>query len=193
MNKKVSKANYGSVAKKILDTFAELLIATKWESNFPNIYFVLGKAVKIFLEEKKLEKKQVNKALYDLQRKELINIVEEGDKAKIYLKDKYKIKVITRSIKLLLDFKKKKKKWDGHWFIVFFDVPENEKQKREYLRTYLKRLGFYQYQESVYIFPFECKKEVELIKKIVKGAKYMKYIVAKEIEDEEKIKKYFNL
>lgn len=191
--KKKSKINYGVVAEKILDTFAELLIATKWADNFPNIYFALGKAIKLFLEEKKLKKKQVTKALYDLKRRKLIEIVEKGDEAKIYLQDKYKIKVITRSIKLLLDFKKKKKKWDGRWFIVFFDVPENEKQKREYLRAYLKRLGFYQYQESVYIFPFECKKEVELIKKIVGGAKYMKYIVAEEIEEEEKIKKYFNL
>ena len=77
--------------------------------------------------------------------------------------------------------------------MVFFDVPEIEKQKREFLRKYLKKLGFYRYQKSVYIFPFECKKEVELIKKIVEGAKYMKYIVASEIEEEEKIKKYFNL
>jgi CRISPR-associated endonuclease Cas2 len=92
-----------------------------------------------------------------------------------------------------LDFKKKNKKWDGRWFMVFFDVPEIQRNKREYLRRYLKELGFYQYQKSVYIFPYECEKEVALIKKIVEGAKYMKYIIAERIEEEDKIKRYFNL
>jgi CRISPR-associated endonuclease Cas2 len=153
----------------------------------------LGKCVKYLLENKKLKKNQVSKALHDLKQRKIIDIVEEGNKAKIYLLEKGQYKVITRSIKLLLDFKKKKKKWDGRWFMVFFDVPENERKKRDHLRQYLKMLGFYPYQKSVYIFPFECKKEVELIKRIVEGAKYLKYIIAEEIEEEDKIKKFFNL
>lgn len=193
MTNKKPKTNYGVIAEKILDTFAELLMATKWDNFLPNPYFALGKTIKFFLEQKNLSKKQINKAFYNMRKGELIDIVEKNGEVKIYLKEKYKIKVITRSIKLLLDFKKKKKKWNGKWFIVFFDVPENERKKRDFLRKYLKKLGFYQYQKSVYIFPFECKKEIELIKKIIEGAKYMKYIVAEEIEEEEKIKKYFNL
>lgn len=94
---------------------------------------------------------------------------------------------------MLLDFKKKKKVWDGKWFLVFFDVPEIERNKRNYLRQYLKKIGFYQYQQSVYLFPYECEKEVALIKKIMEGAKYMKYIIAEKIEDEEMAKRFFNL
>jgi len=184
---------YGKIVKKIVDVFADLLIATKI-SYLPSPYYALGNLIKALLEEEKnLSKKQIKKALYDLEKRQLIDIVEKDDEVKIYLQEKGKQKVFTRSIKLLLDYKKKEKKWDGRWFMVFFDVPEIEKQKREFLRKYLKKLGFYQYQKSVYIFPFECKKEVELIKKIVEGAKYMKYIIAEEIEEEEKIKKYFNL
>lgn len=193
MTNQKTKASYGKVAKKILDVFADILIATKWDYRLPSIYYPFGKLIKTLLEEKKLKKKQIKKALYDFKKRKLIEIIEDKDKVKIYFKDNFKNKVITHSIKLLLDFKKKKKHWDGRWFIVFFDVPEEEKQKREYLRRYLKRLGFYPYQKSVYIFPFECEKEVNLIKKIVEGAKYMKYIIAEKIEEEEKIKRYFNL
>ena len=190
----MSKENqYGKIVKKIIDVFADLLIATK-VSYLPSPYYTLGKIIKTLLEENKnLNKKQVKKALYDLKKRQLIDIVEKNNEVKIYLKEKGQQKVVTRSIKLLLDYKRKEKKWDGRWFMVFFDVPEIEKQKREFLRKYLKKLGFYQYQKSVYIFPFECKKEVGLIKKIVEAAKYMKYIIAEEIEEEEKIKRYFNL
>lgn len=52
-------------------------------------------------------------------------------------------------------------------------------------------MGFYRYQKSVYVFPYECEKEIALIKKIIEGAKYMKYIVADKIEDEEEIKKHY--
>ncbi len=194
MREKSKKKVYGQVVEALLNGFAELLISTNW-TNLPynNLYFKLGQLIKTTLKEEKFKKSQIKKGLYDLKKRNLIAIVEKGDKAKIFIKEKFQTKVITRSIKLLLDYKKKKKKWTGYWFMVFFDVPEEEKTKRDYLRNYLKMLGFYQYQKSVYIFPFECKKEVALIKKIVEGGKYMKYIVAKEIEEEEKIKKFFNL
>jgi CRISPR-associated endonuclease Cas2 len=187
------RKKYGEIVKKIIDVFADLLIATKI-SYLPSPYYTLGKFIKALLEEdKSLNKKQIKKALYDLEKRQLIDIIEKDGQVKIYLQEKGKQKVITRSIKLLLDYKKKEKKWDGRWFMVFFDVPEIERRKRNFLRRYLRRLGFYQYQQSVYIFPFECKKEVNLIKEIVEGAKYMKYIIASEIEEEEKIKKYFGL
>jgi CRISPR-associated endonuclease Cas2 len=187
------RKKYGEIVKKIIDVFADLLIATKI-SYLPSPYYTLGKFIKALLEEdKSLSKKQIKKALYDLEKRKLIDIIEKDGQVKIYLQEKGRQKVITRSIKLLLDYKKKEKKWDGRWFMVFFDVPEIERRKRNFLRRYLKRLGFYQYQQSVYIFPFECKKEVNLIKEIVEGAKYIKYIIASEIEEEEKIKKYFGL
>ena len=92
-----------------------------------------------------------------------------------------------------MDFKRKEKKWNGKWFFVFFDVPEIQRNKRNYLRKFLIKLGFYPYQKSVYIFPYECEREVELIKKIVEGAKYIKYIIAEKIEEETDAKEYFKL
>jgi CRISPR-associated endonuclease Cas2 len=111
----------------------------------------------------------------------------------VYLKNENHPKIVEYSIQMLLDFKKKNKQWNGKWFLVFFDVPETQRNKRDYLRRYLIKLGFYQYQKSVYLFPYECEREVELIKRIVEGAKYMKYIIAEKIEDEAKAKEYFKL
>lgn len=52
------------------------------------------------------------------------------------------------------------KSWDGKWRMVIFDVPEISKNKRDGLRRKLKDLGFAQWQESVYIAPFDIASEL---------------------------------
>ena len=100
---------------------------------------------------------------------------------------------LTSSIKAIFDLKKRDQKWQGKWYLVMFDVPEIQRNKRVYLRKFLKQIGFYPYQKSVYVFPYECEKEISLIKKIVEGGKYMSYIIADKIEQEKAAKIYFQL
>lgn len=189
-NKK--RKNRGAIIEKILEGIADLLIASK-TSYYGNIYFALGKIIKILLEEKRLKKKQISRSMKILEKKKLIFIKKEKDKVYTYLSENGKKIVLQYSLKKILALKKKRKKWQRLWFIVFFDVPEEERIKRNYLRKFLRFIGFYPYQKSVYIYPFECKKEVELIKKIIEAGKYLSYVVAREIEDELKYKRIFQL
>jgi len=147
---------------------------------------------------KRIKKYQINRAqvvrtLKNLEKKEIVDLEVKEDKVFVHIKNKNHPKIIEYSITSLLDFKKKKRRWDGKWFLVFFDVPETQRNKRDYLRNFLKKIGFYQYQKSVYLFPYECEHEITLIKKIVEGAKYMKYIIAEKIEDESLAKNFFHL
>lgn len=48
-----------------------------------------------------------------------------------------------------------KKKWDGYWRIVVFDVPEKKNKVRKILRNKLLELGFGMMQWSVYISPHD--------------------------------------
>lgn len=145
------------------------------------------------LRKLNVKEEKIRKSLEKLEKREMIELIEKDDKVYVLLRDNGKEKILKYSIKAILDFKKKEKIWDGKWFFVFFDVPEIQRNKRNKLRVFLKQLGFYQYQKSVYIFPYECKKEIALIKRIVEGAKYMKYIIAEKIEDESKFKAVFDL
>lgn len=140
-----------------------------------------------------VEEKKIIKSLQSLEKREIIDIEEKNGNIIVRLLDNKNATIVKYSIKAILDFKKKEKTWNGEWFMVFFDVPEIQRNKRDYLRDYLQKIGFYRYQQSVYIFPYECEKEINLIKKIIEGAKYMRYIVANRIEDEERIKVYFKL
>jgi len=161
----------------------------------PTLPIMVKNIIKILKEVKKLkvEEEKIKKSLRSLEKREIINLVETDENVYVYLKDKENLQVLKYSIKSLLEFKKKNKKWNGKWFLVFFDVPEIQRNKRDYLRRFLQQLGFYQYQKSVYLFPYECEEEVTLIKKIVEGAKYMKYIIAEKIEDEDLAKTFFHL
>lgn len=161
----------------------------------PIIPLAISEIIKTIKEIKNLnvEEEKIKKSLKSLEKREIISLEEKHNNVFVKLKDKNNSLVIKYSIKALFDFKKKEKKWKGKWFIVFFDVPKKQNNKRDYLRLYLLKIGFIKYQQSVYIFPYECQKEVLLIKKVVEGAKYMKYIVAEKIENEDKMKQYFGL
>jgi CRISPR-associated endonuclease Cas2 len=139
------------------------------------------------------KRKRAYHALKNLERQKIVELVRNGDDVTVFLKNKNHPKIVKYSIKSILDLKKKKRRWNKKWILVFFDVPEEQKNKRDYLRKFLKEIGFYSYQKSVYVFPYECKKEIGLIKKIIESGKYLKYVVAEKIEDERKIKQYFDL
>ncbi len=72
--------------------------------------------------------------------------------------------------------------WDGYWRIVMFDIPEQFKQKRDALSQKLKQLGFQPMQKSVFIFPYECKNEIDFIVEIFRLRPYVRYLIAKEID-----------
>jgi len=160
----------------------------------PNFPIILGSILGIIEEIKgvKIPKKKVQRVLKQLEKKELIQIKRKGNEVYVAVKNKDNVSILKYSLKEILNLKKKKN-WQGRWFLVVFDVPEEERNKRDYLRRFLKEIGFYPYNQSVYVFPYECEKEISLIKKIVEGGKYINYIIAEKLEHENQLKTHFNL
>lgn len=189
------KLKRGQLYWMILETIGLGLVAGGGSPLRPTLPIMIKHITRLLKEIHKLdvEEEKVKKSLTHMEKKEIIDLVERDDQVFVYLKDKNNATVLQYSIKALLELKNKKKQWDGKWFLVFFDVPEIQRNKRDILRKFLTKTGFYRYQKSIYIFPYECEQEIVLIKKIVEGAKYMKYIIAEKIEDEEQVKAYFQL
>lgn len=161
----------------------------------PNFPIVLGSILKVIEEIKqiKLPKRKAIRVLKQLEKEEIIFLNRKKDQVEVVLKDQNNTKILKYSIKEILELKKKAKKWDGKWFIVMFDVPEKQKNKRDYLRRFLYEIGFYPYQQSVYVYPYECEKEIMLIKKIVESGKYINYIVAERLENQDELLTYFQI
>ncbi len=62
--------------------------------------------------------------------------------------------------------------WDKKWRLVIFDIPEKKKPAREALREKLKDLGMKKLQHSIWITPFPCEKEINLIKTVFNLSDY---------------------
>lgn len=85
------------------------------------------------------------------------------------------------------------KTWDKKWRLVMFDVPEGKVQARRAINFALKRLGFVQYQKSVFITPFPCEKEIGFVGESFGVREHIRIIVASEIEGAEQLRKVFKV
>ena len=89
---------------------------------------------------------------------------------------------------------KKPKKWDKKWRIVIFDIAQLKKTYREAFRGKLKELGFYPLQKSVWVYPFDCQAETELLKDFFGlSDQEMRLIVADNISKDDQLRKSFKL
>src|SRR3989344_2829798 len=71
---------------------------------------------------------------------------------------------------------------------------DNHKIKREALRGKLKELNFFKLQKSVWVCPYEFKREVELIRNFFAlSSEEMKIIIASEIENDKIVKEFFKI
>lgn len=77
--------------------------------------------------------------------------------------------------------------WDGKWRLVIFDIPNEKKNKRDVFRKKLLRLEFEKVQESIYVYPFECAKEILTIIKSLGIDFEVLLLIADIIQGEENI------
>ncbi len=89
---------------------------------------------------------------------------------------------------------KKPKRWDEKWRILMFDIADIHRLKREALRGFLKRLQFCQLQKSVWVHPYDCSDEVELLRDFFKfGNDELRFIISSSIGSDGKLRKLFGL
>ncbi len=110
----------------------------------------------------KAEQKKLSDIFSEFQRMGWIKIRKEGKQIYISLTKEGR----KRAKKHRIDDLKicKPQVWDGRWRVLIFDVPEKTRIKREALRGKLKELGFTKLQKSVWIHPYPCENELEILK-----------------------------
>src|SRR3989338_6755297 len=193
-SKKADEFKHGELREIVLATLgASVLIGVTLIT--PNFPIVLGSIIGMIKEfrKKDIPEKKIKRVLQNLEKKEILSLEMKGNDVYVHLKDWLQPTIVKYSLRQILELKRRERKWNGKWFMVMFDVPESQRNKRVYLRSFLKDIGFFQYQKSVYLFPYECEKEIALIKKIIESGKYMSYIIAEKIENEKNAKIYFHL
>lgn len=129
---------------------------------------------------------EFSRRLYYLKKKKLIKVYIKGKKTYLELTRKGKSRAsfyLNRSRRI----KKKMPKWDGKWRMAIFDIPESKRDKRDTLRRWLKHLGLIELQKSIYIYPYDFKKELDCIVDLIAIWEYVKYMITDIIQGEEGI------
>ena len=88
---------------------------------------------------------------------------------------------------------KKPTRWDEHWRIVIFDIPERRKASRDSLRRMLIAIGFKKLQASVWVYPYDCEDLLTLLKTDFALGKEVLYIVSKDVERDQWLRHAFAL
>lgn len=148
-----------------------------------------------FGKSKRYSRTQYRNALYNLKKRNLIEVIREKDgKIAVKLTNKGEARIREFSFE---DIRiKKPLHWDKKWRILIFDIPTEPKiynQAREALRAKIKELGFYQMQKSVWVCPYECEDEILLIAEMYQVLKHIEIITAERILHENMVKRHFGL
>ncbi len=107
----------------------------------------------------------------NLERRRAIKIVEQGAETEVRLTSEGKKQVEKLRLQDLTI--PKPKTWDKKWHLVLFDVPEYLKVGRDALRITLNRLGLYQIQKSVFVYPYPCEREISIVADAFAFEKYV--------------------
>jgi DNA-binding transcriptional regulator PaaX len=94
--------------------------------------------------------------------------------------------------KVKLDLSKKRR-WNGRWRVVIFDVPERRRKIRDRLRILIQETGFVRLQDSVWFFPYDCEEFIALLKAELKIGSAVLYMVVEEIENDKHLREHFGL
>jgi len=109
-----------------------------------------------------------------------LTLTEDGKKRAL----RYKLDALTLP---------KSERWDGKWRIIAFDIPEKKKRGRDALRMKILELGCVQLQKSLWVWPYECRDEIDFIAELFDVGPYVHYLVAESITSEKFLRYKFNL
>ncbi|MCK9379207.1 MAG: hypothetical protein M0P97_03660 [Candidatus Moranbacteria bacterium] len=204
----MQKISFSKKSQNLLENFIESDTFTATAGKFLLMTLALGGIVfagalapGILLATKKKKHfhkynpKQLQNAIYNLKKRNLIEIIQEGNaKTKVRLTNKGNERVREFCFETLKITKPKR--WDEKWRILIFDIPTSPKiynQARNALREKIKKLGFYQMQKSVWVCPYECEDEILFVAEAFSVQKYIEIITAEKLLHENYLKKKFNL
>lgn len=113
--------------------------------------------------------------------KQYARITESGRKTLVFEQEKAKLRSA------------KKRRWNGRWRVIIFDIPERRRRTRDRLRNLMQETGFVRLQDSVWVFPYDCEDFITLVKADLKTGSAILYMVVEHIENDKHLRVHFGL
>ncbi|MBI3261102.1 hypothetical protein HYZ64_01875, partial [Candidatus Berkelbacteria bacterium] len=136
-------------------------------------------------------KQRIERMLRQLRRKRLVHIshIAGGYELQVTEQGRRRIRLIQLA-ELTIE---QPQLWDGVWRVVGFDIAETHRQARDSLRDLLKQLGFYKLQKSVWVLPWPCRDELEVIREAYGLGQELWYAEALVLDQEARLRNWYQL
>lgn len=108
---------------------------------------------------KTLNSRKFSRLIYYLKKNNFIKVKTLQGKEGIIITRKGFSKVLQASFKM----QDKKKRDDGKWIMLIFDLPRRHEKARRLLRSLLENLGYRLLQHSVWVCPFDVLEKTEIL------------------------------
>jgi hypothetical protein len=132
----------------------------------------------IFKKYKKEKgRKNFSKLIYNLKTRGYIKVKNLENKQGIMLTKEG----ISKALKASFKIEGGKRRKDGKWVMIIFDVPEKYRKSRSLLREILHSLGYKMLQQSVWISPYDVSEKTEKLLQIHSLDEYVKIFLIEEI------------
>ena len=140
-----------------------------------------------------LNKKPRNLPSYflKLRKQKLIEIKEEGKYHRVVLTENGERVFMRFNYEELCI--KEPKIWDRNFRMIVFDVPEKKRAARDSLREKMKELGCVKFNDSVWVYPYPCQKEIDFIANYWEIGKYVHFVLVKDITNRDLLERSFGL
>ncbi|MBI2121968.1 MAG: hypothetical protein HYT98_02490 [Candidatus Sungbacteria bacterium] len=193
---KIIFGSYAYHALKIIGGGAALGIALVAFIAMPNLA-IAAKPLLEYLKDKdrrewKREQQKLRYAIERLRKRRMIKIMERnGNTYLVVTKDG---KEMLKQFEIEYLVISKPAEWDHIWRMVLFDIPEDHKKARDALRRKLLSIGFYPLQKSAFVYPYECRDEIDFITEFFEINRFVQYVECSDLmANEARIRIHFGL
>ena len=152
----------------------------------------LATAAGQYTRSKKYSRKELRSATQNLKRRHYIEeIIDVGGQPRVQLTKKGR----EHFEKLIFEDSciPDPAKWDGKWRFVLFDIPVSHTKARDALRFRLRALGFFQYQKSVWVYPYPCEKEILFVADHFGAGEFVEILEVSHLTKDANLRKHFRL
>lgn len=140
---------------------------------------------------KQFSPRYLRRTITRLRKEKLVTVEERSGETVVTLTKNGKRRILKYSLETLaIDTPRT---WDGRWRLAIYDIPKKKKRLRDLFRQTIQNLGFYQLQESVWLYPYPCEREIAFLREYYSIGSEVVYIVASKLEDDSPYRTYFSL
>lgn len=132
----------------------------------PTLFVALASIGFVFKAEDRVRRRKLQQSFDYLKRRKYVAIKTNHQNAIVPIltsegRERIKRVLMRRVFQAAIE---PKKKWDGKWRLILFDISVSERSKRNAFRSMIRRIGAVMLQKSVWIYPYDCSEQISLLR-----------------------------